>query len=156
MEQSLHQLQSELQIDHSHAHHTGGYLSYIKSKYPTEDKGDIDSIRKEWKLNFECSQFGNHDNHSKKILHHSKQQTSLPLTEVDPDSALEIVMAPNSSSGTIYDSPNLILFDNFVIDGTRDCSVDYGNYVPSNMKHLEAETGKNGENCSLNEVCDIT
>lgn len=152
MEQSLYQLQSELQIDNSHAHHTGGYLSYIKSKYPIEDKGDMNSIRKEWKLNFECSKFGNHDNDSKKILHRSKQQTSLPFMENDPDSALEIVLAPNSCPGTIYDSPNLILFDNFVVDGTRDCSVDYGQYVPSKAKHLEVEIDKKGKDCSFNEV----
>lgn len=151
MEQSLHQLQSELQIDHSDKRHTGGYLSYIKSKYPLEDKGDMDSIRKEWQLNYECSQFRNHDDDSK-ILHDSRQQTSLSLMEVDPDSALEVVLAPNSYSGSIYDSPNIILFDNFVVDGSRDCSVDFGQYVPSRAKHSTLDIGKNGEDCSEKEV----
>ena len=152
MEQSLYQLQSELQIDHSHERHTGGYLSYIKSKYSIEDKGDMDTIRKEWQSNFDCSQFRNHDNDST-ILHHSKQQNSLSLMEIDPESALEVVLAPNTYSGSIYDSPNLILFDNFVVDGSRDCSVDFGQYVPSSRaKHSTLDIDKIGKGCSVKEV----
>ena len=155
MEQSLYQLQSELQIESSHERHSGGYLAYIKSKYQIEDKGDTDSIRKEWQLNFDCSQFQNHGNDSC-LASNLKQQSSPPNEDVDSDEALEIVLVPNSRSDSKYDSPNLILFDNFIIDGSRDCSVDFGDYVPSGVKHSKLEGRSNRKYGSLNEVRSLS
>jgi hypothetical protein len=167
MEQSLHQLQSDLKINDSHDRLSGGYLAYIKSKYSInnkKDEGDINSIRDEWKVNYECSQFehpSNADDHSRKLnlnhsnhSDHSKKHASLPVSQSqshshsqsdsvsesvserkdDAEDAIEVVNAPNTYSDSMFDSPNLILFDNFVVDNSREGSVDYGQYVPSGVK----------------------
>lgn len=166
MEQSLHQLQSDLQINNSHDRLSGGYLAYIKSKYSISSKkdgGDINSIREEWKVNYECSQFlnsPNADNHSRTLnfnhSNHSMKHVSLPVSQSQSlsvphlesesesesvlerkdyaEDAIEVVNAPNTYSDSIIGSPNLILFDNFIVDNSREGSVDYGQYVPSGVK----------------------
>ena len=160
MEQSLHQLQSDLQINNSHDRLSGGYLAYIKSKYSInnkKDEGDIHSIREEWKVNYKYSRFENPpnaDNHSRTLnlnhSNHSMKHASLPVSQSpsqsqsesvsvserkdDAEDAIEVVNAPNTYSDSIIGSPNLILFDNFVVDNSREGSVDYGQYVPSGFK----------------------
>ena len=162
MEQSLHQLQSDLQINDSHGRLSGGYLAYIKSKHSINKKeeGDINSIREEWNLNYECSQFEiplNADNHSRTLnFNHSKKHTSLPVSlsesesvserKDDAEDAIEVVTAPNTHSNLMFDSPNLILFDNFVMDNSSDCSVDFGQYVPSGVKQDTLKKQFNGNN----------
>ena len=151
MQQSLYQLQSELQIDSSHERHRKGYLAYIKSKYPIKDKGNIDSIRKEWQLNFDCSQNCNHDDNSR-ISNDSEQKSSFFLRDDCPEEVLEFVLAPESYSDSVHDFPNIILFDNFVVDGSRDCSVDFGQYIPTGVNNSRLEESSNGKDTFVKGV----
>ena len=134
MEQTLHQLQSELSILGTTETQSGSYLTYIKSRYQKEVTDNFDANRSEWQRDFELSRLMSCDD----IVCNkdsSLQSNLLPTPDnLNCSDEIEVALVADSYSGSMFGSPNPILLDNFVVDASSSYNIDFGDYVPSGCK----------------------
>lgn len=134
MEQTLHQLQSELCIVGTTETQNGSYLTYIKSRYQKEVSDDFDANRIEWQRDFDISKLIScHD----LICNKDKSaNTNLSLTadNLSCTDQMEVTLVGDSYSGSMFGSPSPILLDNYVVDASSSSIIDFGDYVPSGCK----------------------
>lgn len=134
MEQTLHQLQSELCIVGTTETQSGSYLTYIKSRYQKEVANDFDTNRSEWQRDFELSRLLSCDGlicNKDNSVHKNLLPTADNLSCCDQ---IEVALVGDSYSGTMFGSPSPILLDNFVVDASTSSIIDFGDYIPSGCK----------------------
>jgi hypothetical protein len=134
MEQTLHQLQSELCIAGTTETQSGSYLTYIKSRYQKEVADDSDINRSEWERDFELSRLMSCDDLS--CNKDNSGHTNLVPTadNLSCSDQIEVALVGDSYSGFMFGSPSPILLDNFVVDASTSSIIDFGDYVPSGCK----------------------
>jgi hypothetical protein len=133
MEQTLHQLQSELSIVGT-TDQSGSYLTYIKSRYQKEVANDVDTNRSEWQRDFELSRLMSCDDlfcNEANSGHTNLVRTADNLSCGDQ---IEVALVGDSYSGFSFGSPSPILLDNFVVDASTSSTIDFGDYIPSGCK----------------------
>lgn len=143
MEQSLRQLQEELSIIDLGQTEAAGYLTYIKSRYPTRAAGDKKATqhsteREEFEESLRCSSCAPFADTT------YSQSDSSPDCHVSPErdqDPTEVRLSAISYSGSMFGSPVAILLDNFVLDCGDESKVDYGSYCPS----VRNQVGSNGD-----------
>lgn len=127
MEQSLNQLREELSTFDGNG---VGYLKYIQSKYPKENRNEqgYTEIEKEWQ-----------DEYQKYLMSDTiNQEKTIPLVSVsnlsleEKEEAFELLLN-NGSSGGFLNNLNSTIVDNFCIDSSSEAEVDLGGYIPSGL-----------------------
>lgn len=134
MEQTYHQLQSELCIVGTTETQNGSYLNYIKSRYQKEVVDNFDANRIEWQRDFDISKSICCND---LICDKDKSvNTNISLTadNLSCSDQIEVVLVGDSHSGSMFGSPSPILLDNFVVDASSSSVIDFGDYVPSGCK----------------------